>query len=267
MVFGLCDGKERDQMWDSDWTENHAEPLDPELQNRLLGQAKEAGAAGDARQMLSLLVQSRALDGFKRRLAVKATGRSGRDCDPDDVDEALDQAIDILFDALRTGAVVANIAGYLYRVADRKLVNIHRWRMRARVTDPATLAARESNQPNPLNQLADTEMHQVSDDPEIIEKNKRNTAFKIIRQLIPEMNLNRSQQVMTLVVDALESGAEEFTDAMIAETLMISVEAARKARERGVARLKKLAIGHGYSSGALDCIPDESDDEDDADSS
>lgn len=244
------------------------EPIDPELQRSLLATAKVAGAAGDDKAMVRSIFQSRVLDGIHHRLTARLSSRNGREPDPDDVDGALEMAMTNLFDALSGCGQVRDIAAFLYRAAERRAVDLHRRRRRELPVDPTTIGQPSGGDQNVLDKLEreeDEAKRQDDADCEVASANRRRTGFQIVRRLLPEMKLARSQQVIGYILDVMEDGAGEVTDESIADALGISREAARKARERGFARLKTLAIKHGYSTGALECIPDRNDPDPDDD--
>lgn len=237
--------------------------MDSDAQRSLLVEAKVAGTKGDDRLMVKNLVESRLLAGLHHRLAAKISARSGRRCDEDDVDDALDLAVTNLFSTLSMGWRVSDIGAFLYRAAERRAVDLHRRRRETSISDPSTLTAKAGADDSILDKLAreDDQMFAVGD-PDAGAAARRKSGLKIVRRLLPEMKLARSQQVIEYILDAMADGVEDISDEKIGEALGITTEAVRKARERGFARLKKLAIKHGYSTGALECIPDRSDDND-----
>lgn len=235
--------------------------FDPEVQRSLLAQAKAAGSKGDDKAMVKLLVESRLLGGLHYRLAAKISGHSGQVCDDDDVDDALDLAVTNLFSVLSAGQPINDVGAFLFRAAERRAVDLHRQRQRASVRDPSTLTAVAGEDRSILHKLIrEDDQKLMTGDPDAIAAARRRSGLKIVRRLLPEMKLVRSQQVIEYILDAMANGVEEVPTDHIAEALGITSEAARKARERGFIRLKKLAIKHGYSTGALECIPDRDDD-------
>jgi RNA polymerase sigma factor (sigma-70 family) len=244
-------------MSESKDTNGAADDADPDVQRFLLARAKAAGTDGDEKGMLKPLVESRILDGLRHRLAARLRARSGRDCDHDDLDAALEQAVTTLFEKLSGGDQIRDIAAFLYRVAERRAVDLHRLRRREVRLEPSTIGAAADDNPSILDKLAREETdNAVQDDPEATAATKRRNALRVVRRLLPEMKLARSQEVISYIFDAMEGGAEEVTNDQISDALGISAEAVRKARERGFARLKKLAIENGYSTGPISCIPD-----------
>jgi hypothetical protein len=86
----------------------------PEEQQSALERALEAAKRGDALGMLRELHVGQIHDGLFRQLKTKWPGLQAAD-----VDAAIGEAEDALFEQVRGGRIVRSIAGFLWRAGDR----------------------------------------------------------------------------------------------------------------------------------------------------
>ncbi|MEM8974838.1 MAG: hypothetical protein AAGD43_22495 [Pseudomonadota bacterium] len=79
----------------------------------------------------------------------------------------------------------------------------------------------------------------------------RREAFKIVRQLLPRLGQKNAQAVMELILEAAEQHQMELTDQQIADTLGLTVDNVKKARQRGFQRLARIVDEEGLGRQAL----------------
>src|SRR5687767_9059712 len=138
------------------------EPQPPgrDERQRLFEQARQAASAGDEKGMLAALVASDLLVGLKRRLIARARRRGTLRLHPDDADFALTRATSTLFEKVRGGEQVHNVAGFLLKVADKRVVDDFREGLHS--VDPTELQQRTADQEeNVLDQLIAEEERQA----------------------------------------------------------------------------------------------------------
>lgn len=206
-----------------------------EQQDEALQQAKEAAAAGDSRGMVEALHRSCALDGLIRLLRNKWPSLY------DEAEFIVAEAVDVLYQAIGRGEKILNIAGYLFKVSDRKAYDYDRVRQGEETFDPenpkhaiASSSSLMANQHLEREGLGDP-------DDELDFEEKRRRAIAIARTLIPRLGQQNVQAVMAFVIDAVESGREDLRDGEIAEALGLSLDTVRQSKSRGFRRLARIA--------------------------
>jgi DNA-directed RNA polymerase specialized sigma24 family protein len=233
-----------------------SEPIDTsgerQLQQvQLLALARSAAQRGEAFEMLRLLVESRVLDGLKRQLTRRRYSMvrpiPGGDVIDPDCDLAVAEATDSLYAALSTGQSIANIASYLVKVAERRLIDQVRVRIREGTRDRLDEQS-DHRSGSILDDLA------KRDETPIDHDQLRREAFIVVRGLLPRLGHVRAQQVMTMILEAAEEGAIDLPDPTISEALGITVESAKKSRQRAFQRLARIAREEGLGSAILDRV-------------
>ncbi|MBX9787504.1 MAG: hypothetical protein K2Y37_01185 [Pirellulales bacterium] len=232
-------------------------------QRQLLDRARLAAAAGDATGMLEALAASRFLDGLKRRLQVKADRDGGRSSGTArgagvdlDVDQAVSEAIDAFYDQSSRGVAIRDVPSFLMKVATNKLTDI--FRVRQREGCSAEVDEIVDGHGSVLDELVGREHRQIDYD------RRRMRAFQLVRDLLPRLGQVRVQQVMALILDAAQRNLADLPDAVVAETLGITRDAAKKARQRGFQRLQRIANDEGLGIQILESVgyQDEADGDD-----
>lgn len=197
----------------------------------LLQKAQAALNRGDVVDMLTALAASGFLDGLTRRLQTEW----GSSLPPAVIDECIAQAVDAAWGAARKGQKVANIGGWLWKVA-RNLAN-NKWRddyaLRGDLDDAALAVDPDLDEP---------ESHLRGQ----IEDAQRREAIRIARELLPRLGEGLVVDVMEVVVDAVEAELPDLPASAIGEAVGISAHTARTLVSRGFTRLRRLAEQEGY---------------------
>ena len=197
----------------------------------LLQKAQSALNRGDVVDMLTALAASGFLDGLTRRLQAEWGGS----LPPADIDECIAQAVDAAWGAARKGQKVANIGGWLWKVA-RNLAN-DKWRddyaLRGNLDDAAHSVDPDLDEP---------QSHLRGQ----IEDARRREAIRIARELLPRLGEGLVVDVMEVVVDAVEAELPDLPASSIGEAVGISAHTARTLVPRGFTRLRRLAEQEGY---------------------
>jgi len=199
-------------------------------QEGALQRAKDAVAAGDPKGMTVALYESGVLDGLVFRLRGKWP-----DLAFDDVDYAVGQAVDVLYQAVTRGDRVANLVAFLWKVSDRRLWDRDREAKRERATDPAEIAMRRDET------AADEGAGERDASEETSRDERRAKALAVARSLLPRLGQENVQVVMAYVLDAVEAGREDICNQEIADALGLSGDTIRTSLSRGFRRLERIA--------------------------
>lgn len=196
----------------------------------LLDVAQQAAAARDATGMIKALMASGYMDGIVRRLQQRWP-RLPRD----DIDDCIAEAVDSAYVAVSGGQLVHQLAGWLWKVADRNAYD--RWykdhegrRSTANLPDESTEAELDEAQRQGRDALAD---------------HRRCEAIRLARRLLPRIGEGQVVAVMELVIETVEAQLPDLSAETVAETLGISAPAARSLMSRGLDRLRRVARDEG----------------------
>lgn len=197
------------------------------LAAELLRRAAEAASAKDPVGMMAALHASRFLDGLVRRLQQRF-----RQLPEVDLEECVAEAADSLYKDVSEGVVIRQITSYLYKVAERRSLNLITRR-------PAVRSVRD----NDGGQARDDDHAQ-----DVERAAYREEALGIARRLLPQIGRENVQKVMRVILDALNDGLHDITNAEIAEATGLSQDTVRTCRHRGFVRLQRLAAESGLSA-------------------
>lgn len=206
-------------------------------QDELLQKAKEAAASGDPRGMVEALYQSFALDSLARWLRGKWPTLPH-----DDVDFAVAEAVDVLYQAVGRGEKVFKIVAYLWKVSDRKAGEHYRIRVHEIAFDPEELE-RVGSRSSGVSEGSDEELDW---------EERRGRAIAIARSLIPRLGQSSIRAVMSYVIDAVEAGCEDLPSREIAEALGLSDDTVRQSLSRGFRKLARIVREEGLADQELD---------------
>jgi len=195
--------------------------------------ARDAAAGGNPESMIEHLYASFYLDGLARGIQ-----RRWPSLPAEDVDFAIAQAVDALYQAVQKKSVV-NLPGFLWKVADRKANDCYQIHSRERATDPEELV-------NISDKYAPTDFPTEAKPSEDDDFEKRRLeALRLARSLIPRLGQQNIQAVFNYLLDALEAGAVDVPNAEIADALGLSAQTVRTSLSRGFARLTRIARAEG----------------------
>jgi len=209
-----------------------------DTENDFLLEANEAALAGDPIGMLTALYKSHVLDGLCRRLAA-----SWNVIAFEDVQLLVAEAVDVLYQKVRSGEKIRRITPFLLKVAGRRAYDFHEKHRRIEAMDPADLesaaaaAARQGSSAGA--EQASPATTRVVDSLDFEET--RRIALRIARGLLPRLGQQRLQDVMAYILDAIEAGREDISNEEIEEALGLSSGTVRTAKSRGFSRLSRIA--------------------------
>ena len=199
----------------------------------------DAAADKDPVGMMAALHASRFLDGLVRRLQQRFPQLRQVD-----LEECVAEAADSLYEDVTEGVVVRQITSYLYKVAERRSMNLITRR-------PAVRSVRD-----------DDGGHSGDDDhaQDAERAAYREEALGIARRLLPQVGRENVQKVMRVILDALDDGLHDITNAELAEATGLSQDTVRTCRHRGFARLQRIAAESGLSAD-IDSLRDDTKDD------
>jgi len=198
-----------------------------------LSEAKQAARNGDALRMVEALHKSFALDGLVRRLCIKWPR-----IPETDIDYAVAESVDVLYQAIAEGKTVINVVSYMWKVADRKASDYNRLRQREVLKDSDDLA-------NIRNAVAINKDEPLIDQDEIDRSSLQKKAITLARSFVSKLGQQNIQAVMNYVIDAVEAGREDVPNGEISEALGLSSDTVRTSLSRGFRRLERVAQDSG----------------------
>lgn len=214
---------------------------DSQTQRQAIEQAVAAARDGDARGMLAAMHASGVLDGLVRRFCVRWP-RLGRD----EIDFIVAEAVDVLFEKVRSGDRVLNPIGFLWKVCDRSATDRRQMRQRERLAEAGVLDGRsEHGRGNGI----------VAKDPDADWDERRRRAIQLARSLLPRLGQQNLQDVMAYVIGAVEAGRDDVPSAEIAESLGLTPGTVRTSLSRGFDRLKRIARDEHLIDQDIDLTP------------
>lgn len=202
----------------------------------MLTRAKEAAASGEPGKMLEFLHRSFVLDGLTRKIALK-----WRSLSPDEVDDIVAKAVDILYGAIREGKKVSKLVPYLLKTCEHKACDYYRARKNEKPLTPDDLE-------HIADQSSELEEDFDSTTKELDWEEKRSRAIAIARSLIPRLGQHNVQKVMDYILDALSADCVDISNAEIAEALGLSLDVVRQSKRRGFQRLKRIVREEGLAA-------------------
>lgn len=213
--------------------DDRSELFTQEQQKYFLQQARDSADAGNLGGMLEALHKSFALDGLSRQLASKWPSFS-----PNEVNDIIAEAVDVLWEAIRKRKKVSNLVGFLWKTCDNKACNHYKEQKNRSVLTPEAL----EQIPAQSNEITDN-----ADNPadELDWERKRPRVIALVRSLVPRLGQHNAQKVMSYILDALEANCMDISNAEIAEALGLSLEVVRQSKSRGFKRLERIVREEG----------------------
>ena len=195
-----------------------------------LQKARDAAKAGNPMGMVEALYLSHTLDGILRRLQAKWPHIV-----PDELDFAVADAVDVLYQAIGRGEKMFDIVSYLWKVADRNASDYHQLRQREMTRAPADMELIPDEHQEPTDEVTQ----------EIMREERRRQAIALARNLLPRLGQQNAQSVMGYIIDAAEADRQHVPNAEIAEALGLNSDTVRACLSRGFRRLKRIAREEG----------------------
>lgn len=193
-----------------------------------LERAVQAARAGDPVEMIRSLYASRILDKLAFRIHSEYFGKLTKE----DIDECLAEAVADAFQTLSRGDPINFLVAYLLKAT------------RNMACDLAIL------KPEPMSDeladalAADQPRHTIAERQ--IRDHLRVAALAHARRLLPLIGQENIRRVMEVILDAIEQGVVDLTDARIAELTDLSEETVRRLKNRALQRLRHQAELAGF---------------------
>jgi DNA-directed RNA polymerase specialized sigma24 family protein len=208
--------------------------------------AKEAAATGDARAMVEAMFVSGFVDGLVGRV-----DRAWRLLDRAAAEDAVADAVGALYGTVLDGKVVESPEGYVVKAA---------WH----------IAQVEHKRRKTLREPEDFEADDDEEDDDFGPSRSewRDEAIRVARRLLPQMGQTNPRRVIEVIVDAVEAGIPDISNAEIGRILSLTNDVVRQSKKRGFERLERLAAEQGQTAPfAASLAPDThtNDDEEDLD--
>ena len=200
--------------------------------NELFEIAKKAAAAKKPDEMIQALAASLFLDGLVLRLSNrwKRLPRS-------EIEECVARAVDNAYAYLAEKRHIANLGGWLYKVADNLAHDMWDKDYKHRTEDSEAVLSHIPSE----DRLPDAERLRQDD----IAESSKAEVIRLARELLPEIGHGQIVQVMELLIDAVEQDIPDLPPKDIADTLGITPAAARALLSRGFDRLARRARKRG----------------------
>ncbi|MDE3102486.1 MAG: sigma-70 family RNA polymerase sigma factor [Chloroflexota bacterium] len=200
--------------------------------------ASAAARSGDAATACAELMRSAIIDGLTRRLMAQRWWSF----EIEEASEVIADAVDDLFESMRKRPrPVANVGGLLWTIVFRRATD------RLRTAKLRSRREREFDPDRDVARGAEPGERRDVFDEEVEHQKRLKVALEVARSLLPQLGMAASERVLMYLFDALEQGVDHVDDEEIAEALGSTPEAVRKARERGVNRLERLARERGIA--------------------
>ncbi|MEO1009563.1 MAG: sigma-70 family RNA polymerase sigma factor [Planctomycetota bacterium] len=188
--------------------------------------AAKAAIAGQPGQMLVELRAAGFLDAAAKTLRGKHPA-----LDHDQVDASIAEGIDETYRRCRSAGQIRNFTAYIWKVAH------HKCSARARVV------ARESSlEHTPPPQAPGSGIPES----EAEDRESLREGLRVARSLIPRLGQENVVTVMTLLLEAVESGVFYVSAADISDATGLSENTVRQCLSRGRRRLRELARQQGF---------------------
>lgn len=210
--------------------------------NETEGALKRAHAAaerGDPKEMLEEIAITPLLDGIVRQIR----GRWQR-LPADLIEDIVGDAVDQLYEKIRTGGKISNIPGFLVKTAQFMAVDLY-----------ADLITKDEFEPDNIRHLRNKIYEpdfdaEPSDEPgdEPDYDAQRRIAIEAARRLLPQLGQANIQNVMEVIIDAVESGREDISNTEIAEITGLETGTVATLKHRGFKRLTTLSEKEGLAN-------------------
>lgn len=188
-----------------------------------LRRAHAAAGAGDPVGMLEAIAETPLIDGLARQLKRKWS-RLPHDL----VEDIVGRAVDALYAAVQKGRKVGNIAGYIVKAAHNMADDLQR---EFDSTEAFDFENADHVRPS-VDELARFEDFDEDRVSEALEK---------ARELLPTLGQENIRTVMSVILDALESGCSDISNDEIAEITDLSPATVAVLKHRGFKRLARAA--------------------------
>jgi DNA-directed RNA polymerase specialized sigma24 family protein len=200
------------------------------LQEHALQRAKEAAQAGDPKGMLEALVESRVMDGLRRRLDFNWDPT----IHPMDRDQIVGDTVDAFYAAVQRGDTISNVTAWLSKVAGNRATEFYRRLQDESALDEDGSQDRDENVPR---EITDAERDA-----------RRRRCLEVARGLLPMISASENvRRVMAFIFDAVEQRIEDLQPVEIARALGLNRSSVRTWIDRGFERLAARAKEAGFT--------------------
>jgi DNA-directed RNA polymerase specialized sigma24 family protein len=207
--------------------------------------AEIAASNQDPIGMLEELYRAHALDGLARVLHSKWP-----DIPTDELNFIIATAVDVLYRNVKAGEKILNIGAYLYKTSNLK-AHQYNATMRREQSVVKDLKYRSTGDLDP--QTVVEEAPEADGEDENYES-KRARACSIAKSLLPQLGQKNIQDVMRVIIEAVEAGREDISNVEIAEILGLSNVTIRQLRKRGFERLTERARSAGILQRGIEFV-------------
>lgn len=224
-----------------------------ERQADALHRAQEAAVASDPVSMVDALYESYALDGLTRRMRSKWHGIPA-----DEIDFIVASAVDVLYEGVKDGEKILNIMAYLYKVVTNKAHQYYDVKRReaAAVEGFHYLSSQKQDSSEGSRRISTDE-----EEEELGYEERRTRACRLAKTLVPKLGQKNIQDVMMLIIEAVEVGRDDIPSTEIAEILALPAATVRQLRKRGFERLTQRAREAGVMEQDINFVNLDSDDD------
>lgn len=200
--------------------------------------AASAAREGDAVKTCTELMHSSIMDGLWRRLVSQSWWR----LDDHLASEVVGDALDELFNTMvKRRSPVDNVGGLLWTIVYRRAIDKVRQVQRRRKREGLLDERIEAD----ADQTPEGRRHAFEEEAD--KQYRVRMAVHLARSLLPQLGMTQSQRVLETIFDALERGDDAVELDEIADALGSTREAVRRARDRGFARLERVAREAGIT--------------------
>lgn len=234
-------------MAENEIQDRNAGSLEPSEKRKLLQAASAAAAKGDIEGMAASLYGSFFLDGLVGQLDGQWS-----ELDREDLEDAVAVAAADAFAKAQRGEAIRSLPGFIRVAAVRNAEDRHRSRLREHPVDEADLTELMDDRRSVSGQ-ADEDSAPTHPAENLHPDEKRRLAVRLARDLAQQIKTDSERNVVILLLDAIENEtASDLEAADIAKALGLRVDHVRKAKERGLEKLMRLAQAAGYWDDSLD---------------
>lgn len=195
-------------------------------QEHALQLAKQAALAGKPADMVRHLHESGALDGVVVLVQREYYGT----LDENQIDDCVADAVVAAYEAVQAGRSISGLVAYLVKAAKNMaadIVNSDEYRARAHVD------------------IDSVGIPPAPDDADPRRAEAQTSAIAIARKYLPRLGQQNMQRVMTVLIDAVEKDIPDLPADDFAAATGLTAETARRLANRGLARLRALAMQDG----------------------